>query len=250
MQIVRADLQYFSFEAPGYQTRSYPTKSIIAKAGQVIVRCLSMTHSASLGLETIFLSHLHYGRSEARAFTSSLAQLSLDMDSGHEYGLHNPNSPFYAGFRSMAGNVQQQKPQQPKRTSQTQYFLPVVAGISLILIAVLFPYLGLQYGFFTPQGLSYTAIGLAIGALAIGVIYHAMSRKTLSDRIDRLQRRIDLLLLDPNSPLLSRIDDSKQELGHLQEDVVKLEKKVGQTGRSLTSEISAKISQIKDLLEL
>ncbi len=150
----------------------------------------------------------------------------------------------------MEGNVQQQKPQQPKRKGQTQYFLPVVAGISLILIAVLFPYLGFQYGFFTPQGLSYTAIGLAIGALAIGIIYHAMSRKTLSDRIDRLQRRIDLLLLDPNSPLLSRIDDSKQELGHLQKDVVNLEKKVGQTSRSLTSEKIAKISQVKDLLEL
>ena len=171
------------------------------------------------------------------------------MDSRHDAGLHKPNRTSCRGFRSMAGNVQQ-KQQQPKRKSQTQYFLPIIVGMSLILVAVLFPYLGILNGPLTPLGISYTAIGLAIGALAIGVIYHAMSRKTLSDRIDRLQRRIDLLLLDPNSPLLSRMDDSKQELGHLQEDVLKLEKKIGQSGRSLTSDISEKISQIKDLLEL
>ncbi len=89
----------------------------------------------------------------------------------------------------MAGNGQQK--QRPKQKSQTQYLLPIVVGASLILIAILFPYLGMQYGFYTPLGLSYFAIGLAIGALGVEVIYHAGSRKTLSDRIDRLQKRID-----------------------------------------------------------
>jgi hypothetical protein len=148
----------------------------------------------------------------------------------------------------MAGNVKQK--QQARRKSQSQYFLPLVVGISLFLIAVLFPYVGMLYGSLTPLGLAYTAVGLAIGALAIGVIYHAVSRKTLSDRIDRLQRRIDLLLLDPNSPLLSRIDENKQELDHLEKDVLKLEKKIGQSGRSLSSEVSAKISKIRELLEI
>jgi hypothetical protein len=153
----------------------------------------------------------------------------------------------------MAGDAQQseqQKLQLGKRKRQSQYFLSIFTGICLVLIASVFPYIGMQYGFFSPLGLSYTAIGLAIGALAIGVIYHSASRKTLSDRIDRLQRRIDLLLLDPNSPLLSRIDDSKLELDQLQHGVSKLEKKIGQSGRSLTSELSTKIAQIKELLEI
>jgi hypothetical protein len=157
----------------------------------------------------------------------------------------------------MAGTAStQESPQEKsaqlhlKRKSQSQYFLAIMAGLSMILIAILFPFLGMQYGFSSPLGISYTALGLTIGALAVGVIYHSASRKTLSDRIDRLQRRMDLLLLDPNSPLMLKFDDSKQELIQLEQDLVSIEKKIGQSGKSLTSEISAKISQVKELLEL
>ena len=48
-------------------------------------------------------------------------------------------------------------------------------------------------------------------APAIGITYHAVSRKMLSHRIDGLQMRKDLLLL--------RMDDSKAELSELQEDL-------------------------------
>ncbi len=82
-------------------------------------------------------------------------------------------------------------------------------------------------------------------------MYPAMYEKTLLDRIDLLSDRIDKLLSDPESPLLSKISASRKELYELEGAVLTLQNRiVGENKRSLVSEIKAGMNQIRKLLEI
>lgn len=148
-----------------------------------------------------------------------------------------------------------------KRTKRVRkpygYALPIALGFFLIFVGAIFPYTGVllyqsnNNNNNSALGLADIGIGLAVLALALGIIYHAISQRMMSDRIDRLSRKIDLLLLDPGSPLISRIEDNNRELGELKGGVRRLQTKiVGQDEHSLASDLKAKMAQIRKLLEV
>lgn len=139
-----------------------------------------------------------------------------------------------------------------ERKENRRRIFPLIVGIFLIFVGALFLYIGsVLYGTGSALGLADIGTGLGVLALAVGVIYHALSENTLADKIEELSGKIDMLLLNPDSPLLSKIDDNNRELHELKEAIQRLEKRmVGQDGRSLASGINAKLAQIKKLLEL